>query len=78
MNSKLAEYHIRIYKAILYVIANESQIFKKKSVKDGNLAQGGGAPCIENRGIEDNFIFYIECYFFFIRVKKYKCEFNIS
>ena len=37
-----------------------------------------GAPCIENRGIEDNFIFYIECYFFFIRVRKYKCEFNIS
>ena len=36
------------------------------------------APCIENRGIEDNFIFYIECYFFFIHVMKYKCGNNIS
>ena len=35
-----------------------------------------GAPCIENRGIEDNFIFYIECYFFFC-VRKYKCEWRI-
>ena len=35
-------------------------------------------PCIENRGIEDNFIFHIECYFFFIHVMKHKCEFNIS
>ena len=43
-----------------------------------SFKEGGGAPCIENRGIEDNFIFYIECYFFFIRVRKYKCEFNIS
>ena len=43
-----------------------------------DIFRTGGAPCIENRGIEDNFIFYIECYFFFIRVRKYKCEFNIS
>ena len=35
-------------------------------------------PCIENRGIEDNFIFHIECYFFLIHVMKHKCEFNIS
>ena len=28
------------------------------------------APCIENRGIEDNFIFYIECYFFFYSCKE--------
>ena len=38
----------------------------------------GRAPCIENRGIEDIFIFHIECYFFFIQVMKHKCEFNIS
>ena len=38
----------------------------------------GGAPCIENRGIEDNFIFHIECSYFFIHVMKHKCEFNIS
>ena len=29
-----------------------------------------GAPCIEKRGIEDNFIFYIECYFFFYSCKE--------
>ena len=48
---------------------------KKKAVKLGiNLGQypneGGGAPCIENRGIEDNFIFSIENCFFFVSVMK--------
>ena len=31
---------------------------------------GEGAPCIENRGVEDNFIFYIEYRFFFVPVVK--------
>ena len=44
----------------------------------GVLHFGGGAPCIENRGIEDNFIFHIECSYFFIHVMKHKCEVNIS
>ena len=38
---------------------------------------GRGAPYIENRGIEDNFIFYIEYCFFFVPVMKLRWEYNI-
>ena len=34
-------------------------------------------PCIENRHIEDNFIFYIEYRFFFVPVVKLRWEYNI-
>ena len=49
-----------------------------QTVSQGVVDLSAGAPCIENRGIEDNFIFHIECSYFFILVMKHKCEFNIS
>ena len=79
LSQVLQSCYIICYIDVQISIISKGSMQNKFSVKVGILAQGGGgAPCIENRGIEDNFIFYIECYFFFIRVRKYKCEFNIS
>ena len=59
----------------IFTLKNDLRTFvencRESHLRDimGQIAQdawirGWGAPCIENRGIEDNFIFYIECYFF--------------
>ena len=49
-------YTAYIFQKILGIFVN----FKFYTLTNMKMAADQAAPCIENRGIEDNFIFYIE------------------